>query len=65
MKQRAAMMTIIGCSVLWTAANYLLSPNIDITVLFVCDLVLWIVVNTILTHSIHAREKALSQTLYD
>ena len=65
MKQRAAMMTIIGCSVLWTAANYLLSPYMDITVLFVCDLVLWIVVNTILTHSIHAREKALSQTLYD
>lgn len=65
MRQRMAMMTIIGCSALWTAANYLLSPYVNITLLFSCDLALWIVVNTILTHSIHAREKALSKNLYD
>ncbi len=65
MRQRMAMMTIIGCSALWTAANYLISPYVNITLLFSCDLALWIVVNTILTHSIHAREKSLSQTLYD
>lgn len=65
MRQRAAMMTIIGCSALLTAANYWLSACVNITVLFTFDLALWIGVNTILTHSIHLREKALSKTLYD
>ena len=65
MKQRAAMITIIGCSVLWTAANYLLSPHIDITLLFVCDLALWIIVNSIMTRMIHVREQILCCKLYD
>lgn len=65
MKQRTAMMTIIGCSVILTAANYVLSHYMDITLLFVCDIVLWIVANTIITHAIRAREKALSQTLFE
>lgn len=65
MKQRAAMMTIIGCSVLWTAANYLLSHYIDITLLFVCDLALWIIVNSIMTRMIHVKEQILCCKLYD
>lgn len=65
MRQSAAMMTIIGCSALLTAANYWLSSFVNITVLFASDLVFWIVVNTILTRIIRAREKALSQVLFD
>lgn len=65
MKQSTAMMTIVGCSALWTAVNYWFSPYVNITVLFICDLALWIIVNTILTHSIHVRENSHSQVLYD
>ena len=65
MGQRTAMMAIIGSSALWTAANYWLSHMVDITVLFVCDLALWILVNNLLCRSIRSREKALSQTLYE
>ena len=65
MGQRAAMMTIICSSALLTAANYWLSKHIDITLLFACDLAMWLLLNTLLTRSIRAREKTLSQVLYD
>ncbi len=35
-----------------------------INAIIFCDLALWIVVNTILTHAIHARERKLAQDLY-
>lgn len=65
MRQRAAMMTIIGSSALITLVNYFLSEHVRITTLFICNLVLWIAANTILTHAIHARERRLSTRLYD
>ena len=65
MRQRFAMMTIIGSSVLLIMTNYILAKYMGITLLFFCDLALWIGVNTILTHAIHARERKLSKCLYD
>lgn len=65
LKQRVAMLTIIGASALLTLTNYFLSAHIGITTLFVSNLILWIVVNTILTYSIHTRERRLLTNLYD
>lgn len=65
MRQRMAMLTIVGASALLTLINYFLSAHINVTILFVCDLILWIVVNTILTHAIHARERRLATSLYN
>lgn len=65
MRQRVAMLTIIGSSALLTFGNYLLAKHMDITLLFFCDLALWIGVNTILTHAIHAKERKLSKCLYE
>lgn len=58
------MMTILGCSALLTAANYCLSPFVDITLLFIGDVILWVAVNMIMTRQIHAREKRLGVKLY-
>lgn len=63
--QRKAMMTIIASSIILTYINYVLSSRMDITLLFFSDLALWIIINTALTRSLRAREKALSKTLYD
>lgn len=65
LKQRAAMVTIITISIVLTMTNYWLSKFVNINILLLCDLVLWIVVNTMLTHAIHARERALSKSLYE
>lgn len=64
-RQRVAMMTIIGSSALLTMANWFLAEYTDITLLFFCDLVLWIGVNTILTHAIHARERKVGKNIYE
>ena len=64
MRQRRAMMTILGCSALLTAANYCLSPFVDITLLFIGDVILWVAVNMLMTRKIHAREKRLGVKLY-
>ena len=64
MRQRHAMMTILGTSALLTAANYFLSPYVDITLLFIGDIALWVAVNMILTRRIHSREKRLNLSLY-
>lgn len=63
--QRVAMMTIICCSVLLTAANYCLAEYVDVTALLVVNVILWIVLNIILTGLIRRREKLISQKLYD
>lgn len=64
MRQRRAMMTILGSSALLTAANYCLSPFVDITLLFIGDVILWVAVNMLMTRKIHAREKRLGVKLY-
>ncbi len=65
MRQRVAMPCIIGASALLTLANYILSGTIDITLLFALDLLLWIVVNMILTRLIHRRERLTGQKLFE
>lgn len=65
MKQRVAMMTIIGTSAIVILLNYVACRYISITSLFFADLILWIVANTILTRSIHVRERRLSRALYE
>lgn len=63
--QRVAMMTIISSSALLTLANYFLSQYVEVTVLLLCNLILWIVINALLTYSIRKREKQLGTKLYE
>lgn len=65
MKQRKAMAIIISSSILITIANYLLSMYMEVNILLLCNILLWVSLNTIITRAIHIREKALSQTLYE
>lgn len=63
--QRKAMMTIIASSIILIWINYIMSSRMGITLLFLCDLALWMIINTILTCSIHSRENRLNCKLYD
>lgn len=63
--QRLAMITIIGSSALLTLINYYLSRYVEITILLLCDLLLWVVVNAILTYSIRKRERCTGTKLYE
>ena len=63
--QRKAMMTIIASSIFIIWVNYVMSSCMDITLLFFCDITLWIVINIILTRSVHSRENRLNCKLYD
>ncbi len=63
--QRKAMMTIIASSIFIIWVNYVMSSRMDITLLFFCDITLWIVINIILTRSVHSRENRLNCKLYD
>lgn len=63
--QRKAMMTIIASSIILIWINYIMSSRLGITLLFLCDLALWIIINTVLTRSIHSRENRLNCKLYD
>lgn len=65
MRQRMAMPVIIMASAVLTAANYLLSTQVGITVLFFSDLALWIAINMLLTRAIRNREKRLGVTLFE
>lgn len=65
MSQRKAMITIITSSAMLILVNYWLSSYIDITVLFACDLALWLVANIVMTRNIYARERRLAIKLYD
>lgn len=65
MGQRVAMMTIICSSALLTGFNYWLSAYVNITLLFACDMAIWLTANTLLTRAIRAREKSTSRILYE
>lgn len=64
MTQRAAMPTIVLASVILTALNYWLSAHINITLLFICDLALWIIANTILSRAIRRRQLRTGIIIY-
>lgn len=63
--QRKAMVTIIVSSILCIGINYMLSSHINITLLFFCDLSFWILINTVMTRMIQARERKLCCKFYD
>lgn len=64
MHQYVAMPTIVAASVLLIALNYILSSVINITLLFAVDMVLWCVVNKLLSNAIRKREKKTGENLY-
>ncbi len=64
MSQRAAMPTIVAASVVLTLFNYLLSSDINITLLFVLDIVIWLVANIILSRAIRRRQRRTGIILY-
>jgi len=53
MRQRAAMITIVSVSVLFTLCNILLSVYINVTPLLLADIFIWVVVNMWLTRKIY------------
>ena len=65
MTQRQAMVLIVASSTLLTAANYLLAPAVDVTLLFLGDLAGWIIANLLLTRAIRRREHRLGTSLFD
>ena len=65
MTQRQAMVLIVASSTLLTAANYLLAPAVDVTLLFLGDLAGWIIANMLLTRAIRRRERRLGTSLFD
>lgn len=62
--QKRVMLTIVAASIVLILFNYLLSPAIGINPLFLIDLVLWIVMNTLLTYAIRHRERRSGTKLY-
>lgn len=64
MTQKVAMPTIIGVSLVLSAANCVLSRYVDITLLFILDIALWITANMTLSRAIRRRELRLGRTLY-
>ncbi len=59
MRQRAAMITIVSVSVLFTLCNILLSTYISVTPLLLADIFIWTVANIWLTRRIHYTGKKL------
>ena len=59
MRQRAAMITIVSVSVLFTLCNILLSRHVDVTVLLLADITVWTAANIWLTRRISSINKKL------
>lgn len=62
--QKRVMLIIVSVSIALVLLNYLLSPIVGINVLFLMDLTLWIVMNTLLTSAIRQRERRSGTKLY-
>ena len=65
MTQRQAMVLIVASSTLLTAVNCLLTPAVDVTLLFLGDLAAWTAANVLLTRAIRRRERRLGTRLFD
>lgn len=61
----AALTVILSFAMLLLAINLTLSMMVDINLLVLLDIVIWIVVNMILTRTIRTREKRLGCSLYE
>ena len=59
MRQRAAMVTIISFSLLFTLCNLWLSMYMEITLLLAADAAIWTSANIWLTHKIHKINRKL------
>lgn len=59
MRQRAAMVTIISFSLLFTLCNLWLSMYMGITLLLAADVLIWTMTNIWLTHKIHRINRKL------
>lgn len=59
MRQRAAMVTIISISLLFTLCNILLSQYVDITLLLLADIAVWTAANIWLTDRIRRHNRKL------
>ena len=64
LSQRMVMLIIVASSIILILLNYFLSPAVNINILFIGDLVLWIVMNTWLTRAIRNRERRCGKRLY-
>ncbi len=58
------MHVILGASFILALANYILSPMVNITLLFIADLALWIAANIALSRAIRRRSARLGTELY-
>ena len=58
MRQRAAMITIVSVSVLFTLCNILLSYHVNVNLLLVADIALWTAANIVLTRRIRSVSKS-------
>lgn len=65
LNQRVALSIIMLWSMLFIVINLLLSPYINPTLLILADIVLWTLVNIILTKAITVREKKTGLRLFD
>lgn len=63
--QAAALMLILGTSIVFIGMNVLLSPYTNPTVLLAVDIVLWTGGNVLLTRMIRRRENRMGCKLYD
>lgn len=64
-KQWQALLTILLADILFIIINLSLSPYLNPTFIVLGDLVLWIMLNILLTHFIRAREATYGIRLYD
>ncbi len=65
LNQRMALIVIMLWSALFIVVNVALSPYVDPTALIATDVVIWTVVNIIMSRMIAQREKRLNVKLYD
>lgn len=65
LNQRAALIVIMIWSALFIIVNVALSPYINPTALIAMDVVIWTIINMIMSRVIKRREKQLNVKLYD
>ncbi len=64
MSQRLAMPSILASSTMLTIFNWWMSSYINISLLFLIDLILWIIANTLLSHAIRDRQRITGVEIY-
>lgn len=65
LSQRAALCIIMLWAVIFIIINLMLSPYLNPTFIIGGDIIIWTVVNMILTRNIMCREKKLGEKIYD